>query len=58
MEITELLEMKKAYRLAFTRGLGGVVLLTIFSLTVVLIPIAIIMLIESIEIREIDGQHE
>ena len=50
--------MKKAYRLAFTRGLGGVVLLTIFSLTVVLIPIAIIMLIESIEIREIDGQHE
>ncbi len=48
--------MTKTFRLRFTRGFGGAILLTIFALTVILIPIAIIMLIESIEIREVESE--
>lgn len=50
--------MTKTYQLKFTRGFGGVILLTVFSLTVFLIPLAIIMLIESVEIREKQDHRE
>ena len=44
--------MTKRYRFKFTGGFGAVLTIWVFSITVFLIPVAIIMLIDSIEIQE------
>ena len=50
--------MRKHYRVKYAGGFGMMIAIWLFSMTGVLIPFAVAMLVDNIEIHEIGGDLE